>query len=225
MRDTKTPGAAARKNGLANIMKLVIAVVFSLTVALLNLTEQPKPNPVAVELSKKVSAAAPAETKPKQETPAEPAAPTVRPFDANDPTTWPTCAPGEIVRADNGQCDKAAAPEPAAVAASGAVTAAGVGDCAAEITKYNWNVSVATAVARAESGLNAGSLNNNPSTGDYSVGCFQVNLYGANARTRPSEAALKNAAVNVEWAYNNYVANGHSFIGQWGVCRSKVQCY
>jgi hypothetical protein len=215
------------KHDLAEIMKLVIALVFTATVALLNVTAQPQPQPVDVHLSEKASAQAQPEPKPEpvKETPA----PTVKPFDAADPSTWPKCADGEIVRADNGKCAKpatpAAAPSTARVAPSGAVSGTGVGDCAAEIAKYNWNINVATAVARAESGLNPGALNNNPSTGDYSVGCFQINLYGANARTRPSEAALKNAATNVEFAYRIYTGNGSSFIGQWGVCRSKVSCY
>lgn len=226
MRVNKKARGSGGNNGLAETMKLVIAIVFTLTVALLNVTAKPQPQPVDVHLSETASALAPAEEQPKQPEPEKPAAPEVKPFDANDPSTWPKCAEGEIVRADNGQCAKAATPPAAAaVAPSGAVSGIGVGDCAAEIAKYNWNVSVATAVARAESGLNPGALNNNPSTGDYSVGCFQVNLYGANARNRPSEAQLKNAAVNVQWAYNNYVANGHSFLGQWGVCRSKVACY
>lgn len=100
----------------------------------------------------------------------------------------------------------------------------GYGDCAAEIAKYNWGQSTALAVARAESGMRPGVINNNPGTGDYSIGCFQVNIYGANARNRPSQAELINAATNVRWAYNNYVGNGYSFIGQWGVCR-KISCY
>jgi hypothetical protein len=125
-------------------------------------------------------------------------------------------------RADNNECIPK--PTPVATAPVG-VKGGGTGSCEAEIAKYDWHHSVAVAVARAESGLDPGQLNDNPSTGDYSVGCFQVNLYGANARNRPSEAALKNAATNVQWAYNNYVGNGRSFLGQWGVCRSKVQCY
>jgi len=75
-----------------------------------------------------------------------------------------------------------------------------------------------------ESSGNAGTVNDNPSTGDYSVGCFQINLYGANARNRPSEAWLKDAANNVSYAYKIYVGNGHSFIGQWGACHY-VSCY
>jgi hypothetical protein len=99
------------------------------------------------------------------------------------------------------------------------------GSCQTEISKYDWSQAVALAVATAESGLDPGTVNYNPSTYDYSVGCFQVNIWGANALTRPSEAELKDAAINVAWAYKIYAANGHSFIGQWGVCRAKVACY
>ena len=97
--------------------------------------------------------------------------------------------------------------------------------CVSEIQKYDWHQGIATAVATAESGLRPDALNDNPNTGDYSVGCFQINIYGANARTRPSEAALKDPATNVAWAWKLYTGNGHSFIGQWGVCRGKVSCY
>lgn len=99
------------------------------------------------------------------------------------------------------------------------------GTCASEIAKYDWSQTVALAVATAESGLDPGTVNYNPSTYDYSVGCFQINLWGANAYSRPSEAELKDPSINVAWAYKIYAANGHSFIGQWGVCRTKVNCY
>lgn len=97
--------------------------------------------------------------------------------------------------------------------------------CESEIQKYQWDYNTAIAVARAESGLNPNALNNNPATGDYSVGCFQINLFGGNAASRPSEQDLRNPAVNVEFAYKLYSSNGHSFLGQWGVCRGKVACY
>lgn len=228
MRVKQTVRGGDRNYDLTNIMKLVIAVVFSLTVALLNATQQPPLTPQDLAISETAQAkpvekqeSKPAEVKP----PEQPAVPQPPAFDANNPATWPKCAEGQIVRADNGQCADAPKPAPSSGIGMANSASGGSGDCAAEIAKYNWNYNVALAVARAESGLNPGSLNDNPATGDYSVGCFQVNLYGANARTRPSEAQLKNAAVNVQWAYNNYVANGHSFIGQWGVCGSKVSCY
>lgn len=131
-------------------------------------------------------------------------------------------AKGQWYRADNNEC----IPKPAPVAATQAAPAGGgSGSCQAEIAKYDWGHSTATAVMLAESGGDTGTVNNNPATGDYSIGCFQINIYGANARSRPSEAALKNAATNVEFAYRIYKGNGSSFIGQWGVCRSKVSCY
>lgn len=124
---------------------------------------------------------------------------------------------GMHYRADNNECiPKTITPT---------AVSYGSGDCAAEIAKYDWSQTVAMQVMLAESGGSPSTVNNNPATGDYSIGCFQVNIYGANARYRPSEAELKNAAINVEWAYNNYVRNGRSFIGQWGVCRSAVACY
>lgn len=122
-----------------------------------------------------------------------------------------------------------AAPKPApkqVAKAAPQAAPAGVpsGSCAAEISKYNWNQSVATSVARAESGLNPGAVNFNHATRDHSIGCFQINIYGANARTRPSKAALMNASTNVAFAYKIYTSNGNSFRGQWGVCR-KISCY
>lgn len=97
--------------------------------------------------------------------------------------------------------------------------------CESEIVKYNWDHKTAIAVAKAESGLTPTALNDNPLTGDYSVGCMQINIYGSNAKSRPSEQELKDPAVNVAFAWKLYTSNGNSFIGQWGVCRSKVQCY
>lgn len=99
------------------------------------------------------------------------------------------------------------------------------GGCEQEIAKYNWDYTTAVAVARAESGLRSDALNDNPATGDYSIGCMQINIYGANAYYRPSEQELKDPAVNVAYVYKLYTGNGNSFIGQWGVCGAKVQCY
>lgn len=122
---------------------------------------------------------------------------------------------------------QAARATPAELPRTMAAPVGGSGSCAAEIAKYDWVQSVALAVMMAESGGNPGNVNNNPATGDYSVGCFQINLYGANAASRPSEAELKNAATNVSFAYRLYKSNGSSFAAnnQWGVCRGKVSCY
>lgn len=119
-----------------------------------------------------------------------------------------------VVQASAGEPPKPEVPQPIEVPT-----------CQSEIAKYDWNQSVALAVAYAESKFDPNVVNDNPRTRDYSIGCFQVNLYGANARTRPSEAELKNPVINVQWAYKIYAANGNSFLGHWGVCRRGVACY
>jgi hypothetical protein len=58
---------------------------------------------------------------------------------------------------------------------------------------------------------NPTSVNNNPLTGDYSVGCWQVNIIGDLAKERPSEEWLKDPKNNTEWAYNHYVSIGRTF--------------
>ena len=132
-------------------------------------------------------------------------------------------AKGMQWRADNFKC----IPKPTASLAATAQTASagGSGSCHAEVAKYDWDQSTARAVMMAESGGETWKLNDNPATGDYSVGCFQINIYGANAYSRPSERALKNATINVAFAYQIYKSNGSSFIGQWGVCSRNVSCY
>jgi hypothetical protein len=62
-----------------------------------------------------------------------------------------------------------------------------------------------------ESGNNPKTLNDNPATGDYSVGCFQINLLGNLRYTRPSEESLYDPQVNVAYAYKMYVSQGRQF--------------
>lgn len=87
-------------------------------------------------------------------------------------------------------------------------TITGSGDCASEIQKYDWPVSTAHAVMMQESGNRPSAHNYNPNTGDDSWGCFQINLYGANAASRPSPSWLVVAANNVSYAYNMYKSMG-----------------
>lgn len=74
---------------------------------------------------------------------------------------------------------------------------------------------VAAAIALAESGGNPGALNNDPATGDYSVGLWQINYYGnlypsrtaaygspATLRTNPSEQAA--AAIGISGNGQNW---------------------
>lgn len=91
------------------------------------------------------------------------------------------------------------------------------GSCGKELSKYNWPQNTAYRVMMHESGNDPTNLNDNPSTRDYSVGCFQINLFGANALSRPSETWLKVASNNVSYAYDMYVGQGRTFCttGGW----------
>ena len=88
--------------------------------------------------------------------------------------------------------------------------------------QYDWNIDIAMAVMKAESDCRTTVVNDNPATGDYSIGLFQINLFGNNAKSRPSEEALKDPATNIAFAYKLYKSSG--FQSQWGVCRKKVNC-
>ncbi len=60
-----------------------------------------------------------------------------------------------------------------------------------------------------ESGGNPLAMNTRPP--DYSVGLFQINLYGGNAANRPSEGWLKVGANNIAYAAQMYRNAGYSF--------------
>lgn len=96
------------------------------------------------------------------------------------------------------------------------------GTCESEIVKYDWPHSTAIAVMEQESSRDPRIVNDNPNTGDYSIGCFQVNIIGDLKYSRPPEAQLKKPSVNVRWAYNKYVAEGRTFCttgGWYNTCR------
>jgi len=90
------------------------------------------------------------------------------------------------------------------------------------VAQYDWNVDIAMAIMNAESECSTTVVNDNPATKDYSIGLFQINLFGNNAKSRPSEEALKDPATNIAFAYKLYKSSG--FQSQWGVCRKKVNC-
>jgi hypothetical protein len=91
------------------------------------------------------------------------------------------------------------------------------------LLKYDWNVEHARAIMMCESGGNPQRVNDNPKTKDYSVGLYQINLYGGNARTRPSEEWLKIPENNIEYAYKLYKSQGNRFgtTGGWFNCSKK----
>ena len=96
------------------------------------------------------------------------------------------------------------------------------GDCLSEIVKYDWPQDQAYKVMFQESTNNPTVINDNPRTGDYSVGCFQINLIGRMRATRPSEESLLIAENNVRYAYQMYVEQGRTFCktsGWYNTCR------
>lgn len=96
------------------------------------------------------------------------------------------------------------------------------GDCASELAKYDWPREAAYKVMMQESRNNPNTVNNNPNTGDYSVGCFQINLIGSMRAARPSESSLKIAENNVKYAYQMFVGQGRTFCktsGWYNTCK------
>lgn len=88
------------------------------------------------------------------------------------------------------------------------------------IASYDWDYETALFIAQCESSLNPEALNDNPATGDYSVGLFQINLYGGNAEERPTEEWLKVPENNISFAYELYSKGGWE--RHWRNCYNKL---
>ena len=140
---------------------------------------------------------------------------------------------------DNKQAD---APAPIEQAPKAVETAqpAPAPTCASELSKYSsWDQNVAYKVMMQESSNNAATLNDNPMTGDYSVGCFQINLIGANLNDRYRVAVTLGYTDGlgleqmVAWLHNpvNNVAMANALYnragnwGDWKLTCAKVGCY
>lgn len=79
-----------------------------------------------------------------------------------------------------------------------------------------WPLVIMTAIAGQQSGWNPTSLNNNPSTGDYSIGLWQINYYGNLAPSRTSQfgqpaSLLSNPQDQANAAYQ--LAGGNELVG------------
>jgi hypothetical protein len=111
--------------------------------------------------------------------------------------------------------------------------------CASEVAKYDWPQTIAHDVMMAESRNNPDNHNDDASTGDYSIGCFQINLLGEQnlaAKYRDSklfgytgemtvaglEQWLKVAKHNVAVAH--YMWQGQGWIPWELTCKYKVRC-
>ncbi len=95
-------------------------------------------------------------------------------------------------------------------------------DCSSELSKYDWNQQDAYKVMYQESSNNPLTVNDNPATGDYSIGCFQINIRGNLALTRPSKEWLQNPVNNVSYAYQMYINQGRTFCktsGWYNTCK------
>lgn len=129
------------------------------------------------------------------------------PFDCD--LTW------QVIVWPDGNCSPTEKPQPVAPATPVNRTTS----CEAYrslVAQYDWNVDTMLAICQCESGGNPNALN--PVPPDYSVGLFQINLYGALAASRPSEAALYDPATNVATAYGIWKAQGY---GGW-TCYYKI---
>lgn len=85
------------------------------------------------------------------------------------------------------------------------------------VSQYNWNVSIALAVMKAESGCNPNAVGDRHIP-PVSCGLFQIRTLAG----RPTCEQLKDPATNVAWAWKLYQASGWK---PWSVCRTKISCY
>ena len=101
--------------------------------------------------------------------------------------------------------------EPVAVPVKLQPVPTGTGNCEpfrGLISQYAWPVETAMKICACESQGRPTVVNDNPATGDYSVGLFQINLIGAMRLTRPPESWLKVAANNISYAYGMWQGQG-----------------
>ncbi len=102
------------------------------------------------------------------------------------------------------------------------------GDCESfrpYVEEYDWDSDIMLSIIKHESGCMPSAVNNNPATGDYSVGLTQVNLYGKLRSVRPTEADLKDYKKNLAYAYKIYEGAGKRFGNDWTTCKKVKGCF
>jgi len=188
------------------------------TVSLVALAALPAPTTTVIEPEQPAAVAVIEETATPivEEQPVEAPAPEVVVFNAADRSTWPACAEGEIVRADNGQCAvKYVPPEPTKVAAKAtpqkttqAAIAPVAGGFSSSGTCDDWIAAAGIAepasareLIRRESGCNPNAVN--PSSGACGV--------AQELPCNKSGCGLGNGACQVKWM-SRYINNRY---GSW----------
>lgn len=129
-------------------------------------------------------------------------------------------AKAELKRVEAEKIAQAERARQASVAVSaGGASYSGGGNCESYrglVSQYGWNVNVALAVMKAESGCNPQAVNRTDNHGVCmgSFGLFQISCHGGQ---------IFDPAQNVAAAWSKYSARGWQ---PWGVCTSgKVSCY
>jgi len=85
------------------------------------------------------------------------------------------------------------------------------------VNQYDWDTDKALKILFCESGGNPEAINLKHETRDYSIGLFQINLYGSLANERPSKEWLLVPENNIEYAYSIYERAG-GFENDWVKC-------
>lgn len=86
--------------------------------------------------------------------------------------------------------------------------------------QYDWDDEIALSIMNCESSASTTVVNNNPATGDLSVGAFQINTYGKLKSERPTVEELKDPDINIAFAYKLYSEGG--FERHWTNCFNKL---
>ena len=82
----------------------------------------------------------------------------------------------------------------------------------------DWDVETMVKIAQCESSFRKDVINDNPRTGDHSVGIFQINTLGSLAKDRPSVEDLKDPAKNIKFANELYKNGG---VNHWKNCYNR----
>ena len=178
MRVQNNARGGGSKNGLANTMKLLIAVVFTITIALLNITEPAPQHKATLTVTETASAIAPPEPTPATTAPAA-AEPAVVVQTEQVPQPAPAAPAAATCQSEIAKYDWAQSTALAVSFAESGHNPGSVGDLA--IQYY-------------QDGIQYGA----------SYGCFQIRYLPG----RPAPASLLDATYNVKYAHDMFTNQG-----------------